>query len=67
MKTSLHEIDQTSGMRCRRQKALNADVKLLLEPIANLVRVDRLKAIKVFSGFSRLGSQDAVPPDIVGL
>lgn len=34
--------------------------------ITNLVRVDRLKAVKVFTGFSRLGEENIVPPDIVG-
>jgi len=34
--------------------------------VQHLVRVDRLKAVKVFKGFTRLGGEDIVPPDIVG-
>ncbi len=34
--------------------------------VRHLVRVDRLKAIRVFQGFTRLGGKEAVPPDIVG-
>lgn len=45
---------------------LTDDAKALVSSIARLVRVDRLKAIKVFSGFTRLGGEDALPPDIVG-
>lgn len=53
-----HSLLQTSGLR--------AETKLLIPLISHLVRVDRLKAIKVFSGFARLGAADTVPPDIVG-
>jgi len=45
---------------------LTEDAKALVTSIEHLVRVDRLKAIKVFRGFTRLGAEDAVPPDIVG-
>lgn len=35
--------------------------------VSHLVRVDRLKAIKVFKGFRRLGEgEEVVPPDIIG-
>lgn len=37
-----------------------------LAGIRNLVRVDRLKAVRVFKGFARLGGEIIVPPDIVG-
>ena len=39
-----------------------------LTSIQNLIRVDRLKAIKVFKGFTRLEGkpESIVPPDIVG-
>lgn len=40
--------------------------KAIISSVASLVRVDRLKAVKVFSGFTRLGGEDSVPPDIVG-
>lgn len=45
---------------------LNAVSKNIIGCIQYLVRVDRLKAVKVFMGFTRLGGEDAVPPDIVG-
>jgi hypothetical protein len=45
---------------------LNAESKNLIRCIQHLVRVDRLKAVKVFKGFTRLGGEDVVPPDIVG-
>ncbi len=45
----------------------------LLHGVRNLVRVDRLKAVKVFKGFTRIKGADStdlantiVPPDIVG-
>jgi hypothetical protein len=34
--------------------------------IAHLVRIDRLKAVKVFKGFTRLNGEPRVPPHIVG-
>lgn len=40
--------------------------KLVVRCIQHLVRVDRLKAVRVFSGFNRLGGVDIVPPDIIG-
>lgn len=45
---------------------LNAESKSMVGYIQHLVRVDRLKAVKVFKGFTRLGGEDIVPPDIVG-
>lgn len=53
-----HALPQTGG--------LSAEAKQLVSLVSHLVRVDRLKAIKVFSGFGRLGAADTVPPDIVG-
>lgn len=38
----------------------------IVNGVRHLVRVDRLKAVKVFKGFSRLGGEEIVPPDIVG-
>ena len=38
----------------------------IIHGIRHLVRVDRLKAVKVFKGFTRLHGKDTVPPDIVG-
>jgi hypothetical protein len=40
--------------------------KAVVRCIQHLVRVDRLKAVRVFRGFTRLGGEDIVPPDIVG-
>lgn len=40
--------------------------KSMVRGIQHLVRVDRLKAVKVFMGFNRLGGDELVPPDIVG-
>lgn len=45
---------------------LDAGKRKCIEGIRHLVRVDRLKAVKVFKGFTRLGGEDIVPPDIVG-
>ncbi|HRO56083.1 MAG TPA: DUF1998 domain-containing protein [Nitrosomonas europaea] len=45
---------------------LAAPSKNLVGCIQNLVRVDRLKAVKVFKGFTRLDGEDVVPPDILG-
>ncbi len=38
----------------------------IIHGVRHLVRVDRLKAIKVFMGFTRLNGENPVPPDIVG-
>ena len=38
----------------------------IIHAVRHLVRVDRLKAIKVFRGFTRLNGKHPVPPDIVG-
>lgn len=40
--------------------------QLIVPAIKHLVRVDRLKAVKVFKGFSRLNGTAVVPPDVVG-
>ena len=45
---------------------LAADERRIVLGIRHLVRVDRLKAVKVFKGFTRLGGKEIVPPDIVG-
>lgn len=45
---------------------LNSEELKIVQRISHLVRVDRLKAVKVFKGFSRLGGEKIVPPDIVG-
>ncbi len=42
------------------------EMRRLVLGVKHLVRVDRLKAVKVFKGFSRLNGKDLVPPDIVG-
>ena len=45
---------------------LNTDEQKIVHGVRHLVRVDRLKAVKVFKGFTRLGGEENVPPDIVG-
>jgi len=45
---------------------LGANEQKIVNGVRHLVRVDRLKAVKVFKGFSRLGGEEIVPPDIVG-
>lgn len=45
---------------------LDTNAKKMVQGVRHLVRVDRLKAVKVFKGFTRLGGEDVVPPDIVG-
>ncbi|MCB1621437.1 MAG: hypothetical protein KDI44_11960 [Thiothrix sp.] len=44
----------------------NSEVRKFVDCVRHLVRVDRLKAVKVFKGFNRLGGEQIVPPDIVG-
>ncbi|MCP5408981.1 MAG: DUF1998 domain-containing protein [Chromatiaceae bacterium] len=45
---------------------LNSEERKIVHGVRHLVRVDRLKAVKVFKGFTRLGGEEIVPPDIVG-
>ena len=45
---------------------LNAVEQKIVNGVRHLVRVDRLKAVKVFKGFTRLGGEEIVPPGIVG-
>lgn len=45
---------------------LGTNEQKIVNGVCHLVRVDRLKAVKVFKGFSRLGGEEIVPPDIVG-
>ncbi|MDC0540905.1 DUF1998 domain-containing protein [Paracoccaceae bacterium] len=45
---------------------LDAEEQKIVNGVRHLVRVDRLKAVKVFKGFNRLGGEEIVPPDIVG-
>lgn len=47
--------------------AVNLDTveRKIVHGVRHLVRVDRLKAVKVFKGFTRLAGKE-VPPDIVG-
>ena len=45
---------------------LNADARHMVRGIRHLVRVDRLKQVKVFKGFTRLHEKEIVPPDISG-
>lgn len=45
---------------------LNTDEQKIVHGVRHLVRVDRLKAVKVFKGFTRVRGEEIVPPDIVG-
>lgn len=47
-------------------ETVGEEVRRLVGGVNRLVRVDRLKAVKVFKGFSRLNGEVVVPPDIVG-
>ena len=53
-----------------RKLAASADLgsgeREIIQGVCHLIRVDRLKAIKVFRGFTRLNGDNLVPPDIVG-
>ena len=44
---------------------LNTDQQRIVHGVRHLVRVDRLKAVKVFQGFTRLGGEERDPPEIV--
>lgn len=44
----------------------DTDERKIFHSVRHLVRVDRLKAVKVFKGFTRLHGKDTVPPDVVG-
>ena len=43
---------------------LDAEEQKIVNGVRHLVRVDRLKAVKVFKGFTRLGGEEIVPPSI---
>ena len=45
---------------------MDTDKRKIAQGIRDLVRVDRLKAVKVFKGFNRLHGKGMVPPDLVG-
>ena len=44
----------------------DAGERKIVHGIRHLVRVDRLKAVKIFKGFTRLGGKETVPADIAG-
>ena len=44
---------------------LNTDLQRIVCGVRHLVRVDRLKAVKVFQGFTRMGGEERDPPEIV--
>ena len=52
------ELGMSVGLGTSEQKTVTG--------VRHLVRVDRLKAVRVFRGFSRLGGEEIVPPDIAG-
>ena len=45
---------------------LDTDERKIVNCVCHVVRVDRLKAVKVFKGFTRLGGKETVPPDVIG-
>ena len=45
---------------------LDANERKIVDCVCHVVRVDRLKAVKVFKGFTRLGGKKTVPPDVIG-
>ena len=45
---------------------LDAGGQSVIRGVSHLIRVDRLKVVKVFKGFTRLSGKEIVPPDIVG-
>lgn len=47
-------------------EGLSSQVKNGVLGIRRLVRVERLKAVKVFLGFTRLDAETIIPPDIIG-
>ncbi|MEJ2417457.1 MAG: DUF1998 domain-containing protein [Exilibacterium sp.] len=58
--------DEDLVTRNRSDEWRNTDEQKIVHGVRHLVRVDRLKAVKVFKGFTRLGGEEIVPPDIVG-
>lgn len=59
-------VDRTEAWRAlSRDDRFDAKLRARIGGIQSLVRVDRLKAIKVFRGFKRLGG-DPVPADLTG-
>lgn len=59
--------DQTEAWQALAfDEGASEEVRRLVHGVKHLVRVDRLKAVKVFKGFTRLGGENPVPPDIVG-
>lgn len=60
-----HDQSEAWQALARDETTVN-EMRQVVRGVAHLVRVDRLKAVKVFKGFSRLNGIDAVPPDIVG-
>ena len=59
-------IHNLSDDWCQLKNKLDAMQQILVSGVRHLVRVDRLKAVMVSMGFSRLGGEEIVPPDIVG-
>jgi hypothetical protein len=63
----LVSLDHTEQWRTLSQTSeLPETVATIAKGVGNLVRVNRLKAVKVFKGFTRLGGSNCVPPDLVG-
>ena len=52
------ELGQAHGM--------DSYVGEIVHGVRSLIRVDRLKKVKIFKGFTRLGGKEIVPPDITG-
>ena len=53
-----HKLEMSVDLGANAQKTVNG--------VRHLVRVDRLKVVKVFKGFTRLHEKEIVPPDISG-
>lgn len=45
---------------------MDSYMREIVHGVSYLIRVDRLKKIKIFNGFTRLSGKEIVPPDIIG-
>ncbi len=60
-------FDQTEQWRLFTMATeFSGTVTAIAQSVQHLVRINRLKAVKVFKGFTRLGGDSCVPPDLVG-
>jgi hypothetical protein len=61
---TLHKSDEWRALAVSADQ--DPEEREIIHGVRHLVRVDRLKAIKVFRGFTRLNGENLVPPDITG-